>query len=65
METLKKILDNPQTLSALGIILLITSFLDLANVNFLFIKLKIGFGVFLLAVYHILRSIVYFIESSD
>lgn len=65
MENLKKILENPQTLSVLGIILLLTSFLDLTNTSFLFIKLKLGFGIFLLAIYHILRSIVSFIESSE
>jgi len=65
MDNLKRILENPQTLSFIGIVLLLSSFLDLSNVTFLFFKIKLSFGIFILAIYHILRSIVYFIESSE
>ena len=63
MEEISNFLKRSDVLSILGIILLLTAVLDVTGASILFLKIKASYGVFVLAVYHILRGITQFFEE--
>lgn len=63
MEELGNFLKRSDVLSVIGIVLLLTSVLDVTGASILFLKVKASYGVFLLAVYHILKGISQFGEE--
>lgn len=65
MDKLKLYLKYSQTLSVLGIVLILTSFFDIAGIPLLFIPLKLTLGVFLLGAYHIVSAVVQLVEPEE
>ncbi len=65
MEKFKFYLKYSQTLSGLGIILIIFSFLDIIGTKILTLHIKVFVAVAILGLYHVLRSVAQFIEPDD
>ncbi|MEK7431974.1 MAG: hypothetical protein AABZ74_02485 [Cyanobacteriota bacterium] len=57
MDALKDFLKYPQIPLTLGVILIITSFLEVMDVTILLVKIKMSFGILILGLYHIIKSI--------
>jgi hypothetical protein len=65
MEQLKFFLKYSQTLSGLGIILIMFAVMDIMGAKILTLNIKLAPAAFLLGIYHILRPIVQFIEPDN
>ncbi len=63
MEDLNNFLKRSDVLSILGIILILASILDFTGISILFIKIRLSYGLFLLAIFHILKGITQFFEE--
>lgn len=57
MDALKSFLKIPLVLSLLSVILILAALFDVIGVKFLFIKIKLVFGVFMIALFLILEGI--------
>jgi hypothetical protein len=57
MEALKSFLKIPLVLSLMSVLLILAALFDVIGVKFLFIKVKLVFGVFMIAVFLILEGI--------
>lgn len=57
MDALKSFLKIPLVLSLLSVILILAALFDVIGVKILFIKIKLVFGVFMIALFLILEGI--------
>lgn len=65
MEKLSAFLKYSQTYTVLGLTLILSSFFDISGSSFLGIKIKMGIGVFLLGIFHVLKAITLLIEPEE
>jgi len=65
MEQIKGFLKYSQTLSALGIIIILFSVLDYMGARFLTLNFKLAPAVFILGLYHVLVAAVELIEPES